>query len=67
MIRETLWSVLMPCGFLSRARENMQLEKVKKEIINSKKIDFVQNHTFYAKKKKRYILQKVRNAVQKSI
>ena len=43
----------------------MQFEKVKKEIINSKKRDFVQNHTFYAKK--RDILQKVRNAVQKSI
>ena len=37
----------------------------KKEIINSIKRDFVQNHTFYAKK--RYFLQKVRNAVQKSI
>ena len=27
----------------------MQFEKVKKEVINSKKRDFVQNHTFYAK------------------
>ena len=44
-----------------RARENMQLEKVKKEIINSKKRDFVQNILC----KKRYFLQKVRNAVQK--
>ena len=34
----------------------MSFEKVKKEIINSKKSDFVQNHTFYAKKK--YFLQK---------
>ena len=34
---------------LHRARENMQFEKVKKEVINSKKRDFVQNHTFYAK------------------
>ena len=48
-----------------RARENLQFEKVQKEIINSKKRDFVQNHTFYAKK--RYFLQKVRNTVQKSI
>ena len=38
------------------------IEKVKKEIINNKKRDFMQNHTFYAKK--RYFLQKVRNAVQ---
>ena len=39
---------------LSRARENMQFEK---EIINSKKKrDFVQNHSFYVKK--RYLLQK---------
>ena len=45
-------------GSMPRARENMQFEKVKKEIINSKKRDFMQNHTFYAKK--RYILQKVR-------
>ena len=36
---------------------------VKKEIINSKKRDFVQNHIFYAKK--RDFLQKVRNAVHK--
>ena len=43
----------------------MQFEKVKKEIINSKKGDFVQKQTFYAKK--RYFLEKVRNAVQKSI
>ena len=43
----------------------MQFQKVKKEIINSKKRYFVQNHTFYAKK--RFFLQKVRNAVQKSI
>ena len=45
---------------------NMQFEKVKKkEIINSIKRDFVQNHTFYAKK--RDFLQKVTNAFQKSI
>ena len=31
----------------------MQFRKVKKEIIHSKKRDFVQNHTFYAKKKKK--------------
>ena len=43
----------------------MQFQKVKNEIINSKKRDFVQNHTFYAQK--RYFLQKVRNSVQKSI
>ena len=54
-----------PNGFIFRARENMEFGKGKKEIINSKNKDFVQNHTFYAKK--RYILQKVRNAVQKSI
>ena len=29
----------------------MQFQKVKKEIINSKKRDFVQNHTFYANKR----------------
>ena len=28
----------------------MQFQKVKKDIINTKKRDFVQNHTFYAKK-----------------
>ena len=50
----------------AKARDNTQFEKVKKEIINrKKKRDSVQNHTFYAKK--RYFLQKVRNAVQKSI
>ena len=37
-----------------RARVNMQFEKVKKEIIKSKKRDFVQNHTFYSKKKERF-------------
>ena len=47
-----------------RARENIQLNKVKKEIINSKKEKFVQNHTYA---KKRYFLQKVRNAGPKSI
>ena len=36
---------------IAMAMENMQFEKGKKEIINSKKADFVQNHTFYAKKK----------------
>ena len=51
------------CDVIARARENMQFEKVKKEITNSKKRDLVRNHTCYAKKK---ILQKVRNAVQKS-
>ena len=43
----------------------MQFKKVTKEIINSKKRYFVQNHTFYAKK--RYFLQKVRNAMQMSV
>ena len=56
---------LTPSEATIRARENMQFEKVKKEIINSKKRDYVQNHTFYAEK--RDFLQKVRNAVQKSI
>ena len=33
----------------TRARENMQFKKVKKEIINCKKRDFVQTCRFYAK------------------
>ena len=47
----------------------MQFRKVKKEIIHSKKRDFVQNHTFYAiKKKKREIFcRKKEYDVQKSI
>ena len=49
---------------ISRARENMQFNKVKKEIINCKKRDFVQTCRFYAKNK--VFLQIERNVVQKS-
>ena len=47
---------------IARARENMQFKKVKKEIINCKKRDFVQTCRFYAKN--RVFLQIERNVVQ---
>ena len=47
-----------------RARENMQFKKVKKEIIECKKRDFVQTYRFYAKN--RVFLQIKRIVVQKS-
>ena len=50
---------------IPRARENMQFEKVKKEIINRQKKVFVQNHKFYAKKE--IFSAERKNAVQKSI
>lgn len=50
---------------ITRAIENMQFEKVKEEIINSKKKDFMQSDTFYVSK--RDFLQKIRSAMQKSI
>ena len=49
---------------ISRARENMQFKKVKKEIINCKKRDFAQTCSFYAKN--RVFLQIERNVVHKS-
>ena len=41
-------------GCIGRARENMEYEKVKKEIINSKTGDFVQHFIFSAESKKCY-------------
>ena len=55
--------VCTECG-ICRARENMQFKKVKKEITNCKKRDFVQTCRFYAKN--RVFLQIERNVVQKS-
>ena len=47
-----------------RARENMQFKKVKMEIFNCKKRDFVQTCRYFAKN--RVFLQIERNVVQKS-
>ena len=51
-------------GSINRVTENMQFKKVKKEIINCKKRDFVQTCRFYAQN--RVFLQIERNVVQKS-
>ena len=50
----------------------MQFEKVKQEIIDSKKRDFVQNHTFYAQKEiiifcRKKKKKKKKNCAKKSI